>query len=264
WPGTSRTWDYRCCWLSEAALAGRALLRAGMYGEAVSIGAFIGNAVQANGPRPVVRVDGTKPPPETVRPELGGYRGARPARVGNAASGQVQMDVPGEVIELAADLADAHGLPPSLAAAATTLADWAAAHWTDPDHGVWEIRGEPRAYSHSRVMAVVGLERAAAMASRGVISPGTSDWRGEGRVIRDSVLGSSPAALELHGDGGGADAALAEITLSGFLPAGDPRAQRTLDLITQRLDRNGLIDRHEPSADASADPCGPVILAPFA
>src|SRR5438132_5916941 len=86
WPGSSRCWDYRYCWLRDASLAGRALLTAGLTGSAADIGAFLGDVVLERWPCSVVRVDGTAPPDEQEIAHLGGYRGARPVREGNAAA----------------------------------------------------------------------------------------------------------------------------------------------------------------------------------
>ena len=105
WPRSARTWDYRYCWLRDSSLAALAMLRLGLVETARSLAAFIGNVVTENGPLPLVRVDGSPPPAETEMLELAGYRGARPVRIGNAAAGQAQLDVPGEVIELATSLA---------------------------------------------------------------------------------------------------------------------------------------------------------------
>jgi GH15 family glucan-1,4-alpha-glucosidase len=140
WPQSARTWDYRYCWLRDSSLAALAMLRLGLVDAARSLGAFIGSVVVESGPLPLVRLDGTAPPTETAIPELAGYRGARPVRIGNAAAGQAQLDVPGEVIELATALARAGALPAELGAAVPVLAGWLVQHWREPDNGIWEIR----------------------------------------------------------------------------------------------------------------------------
>jgi GH15 family glucan-1,4-alpha-glucosidase len=262
WPGSSRTWDYRYSWLRDTALAGMAMLRAGLLHDAAGLGEFLGSATTSLPPVALLRVDGSASPRELTLDQLRGYRGARPVRLGNAASDQPQLDVAGEVLEFAACLAEHEALPPSFARGAARVADWTAEQWSQPDHGIWEIRGRPRRYTHSRVMAWIGLTKAAALADEGEIADGAERWRAAAQDIRADVLrGTGP--LQLTDAGGGADAALAQAVLSGLFEPGDRRAEATLDAIGDGLDRNGLIDRHEPAQDASTDPCGPFLFPTF-
>ncbi len=262
WPRSARTWDYRYCWLRDSSLAALAMLRLGLVETARSLAAFIGNVVTENGPLPLVRVDGSPPPAETEMLELAGYRGARPVRIGNAAAGQAQLDVPGEVIELAASLAHVSALPEELGAAVPILAGSLVQHWREPDHGIWEIRGAPARYTHSLVTAASGLDGAAALADQKVVSGDAAVWRGTAAAIARDI-GTTGGPLELRLDGWGADAALAQAALLGGLDFAAARIGPTLDLIVARLDRGGLIDRHESQADALADPCAPFVFPTF-
>jgi GH15 family glucan-1,4-alpha-glucosidase len=262
WPQSARTWDYRYCWLRDSSLAALAMLRLGLVEAAHSLAAFIGNVVNEYGPLPLVRVDGTPPPAETELLELAGYRGARPVRIGNAAAGQAQLDVPGEVIELATSLAGLSALPDELGAAVPALAGWLVQHWRDPDHGIWEIRGAPARYTHSLVTAASGLDGAAALADQGVVTGDATAWRRTAAAITGDI-GTTGGALELRLDGWGADAALAQAALLGGLDVVAARIGPTLDLIVKRLDRGGLIDRHESEADTLADPCAPFVFPTF-
>jgi GH15 family glucan-1,4-alpha-glucosidase len=262
WPRSARTWDYRYCWLRDSSLAALAMLRLGLIETARSLAAFIGNVVTEHGPLPLVRVDGTLPPPETEMSELAGYGGARPVRIGNAAAGQAQLDVPGEVIELAASLAEVSALPEELGAAVPILAGWLVQHWREPDHGIWEIRGAPARYTHSLVTAASGLEGAAALADQRVVRGDAAAWRRTAAAIAGD-MGLTGGPLEIRLDGWGADAALAQAALLGGLDLVAARTGPTLDLIVERLDRGGLIDRHESQADTSADPCAPFVFPTF-
>ncbi|MDQ6855654.1 MAG: glycoside hydrolase family 15 protein [Candidatus Dormibacteraeota bacterium] len=262
WPGSSRTWDYRYSWLRDTALAGLAMLRCGLHSDAAGLGDFIGAATSSLPPAVLLRVDGTAPPEEQALDHLRGYGGARPVRIGNAASQQPQLDVAGEVLELAAALAAHDLLPTSLRNGVVRVADWTSDHWTQPDHGIWEIRGAPRHYTHSRVMAWSGLVRAAALAERGVVAGDAARWRQAAQDVRDSVMGGV-GALALTDTGGGPDAALAQVATVGLLNAGDARLGATLDSITGALDRGGLVDRHLPTQDTSDEPCGPFLFATF-
>jgi GH15 family glucan-1,4-alpha-glucosidase len=262
WPGSGRTWDYRYCWLRDSSLAALAMLRLGQVDSARSLGAFIGRVVTEFGPLPLVRIDGTAPPEETEITELSGYGGARPVRIGNAAAGQAQLDVPGEIIELATSLARSTALPDELAAAVPILAGWLVDHWQEPDNGIWEIRGTPRRYTHSLLTAVSGLMGAASLADRRLVTGDASIWR-RAAAAATATIGPTGGAMEIHLDGGGADAALTQVGMLGGLEGFSARIGPTLDLIMDRLGRGGLVDRHESQADTLADPCAPFIFPTF-
>ncbi len=263
WPSSSRTWDYRYCWLRDASLAGIALARIGQVHAAHALAAFLGDVINEFGPAPVCRVDGKKPPAEHELRHLRGYREARPVRVGNAAAAQVQIDAPAEFIELAWTLTAHGGLPAGVGAATTRCADWLVANSGATDHGIWEIRGQPRHYTHSRMVAAVALNGAARLAGPGILSGDGDRWRRTGEALRAEILAGAGSALELRSDGGGADAALALMSHVGFLPPHDPLQRRTLDLIERRLDRSGLLDRYEGQPDEISDPCGPFVFPTF-
>jgi GH15 family glucan-1,4-alpha-glucosidase len=210
---------------------------------------------------PLVGLDGGTPPDEIEISDLAGYGGARPIRIGNAAAGQAQLDVPGDVLELATSLARASALPDELASAVPILAGWLVEHWREPDNGIWEIRGVPARYTHSLVSAVSGFQGAAALADQRFVSGDAAAWRRAGTAAA-ADLGAT-GALELRIDGGGADAALAQAALLGGLEAIAHRVDSTLDLIAQRLDRGGLVDRYEGQQDMIADPCAPFVFPTF-
>jgi GH15 family glucan-1,4-alpha-glucosidase len=262
WPGGSRTWDYRYSWLRDTALAGLGMLRVGLVANATALGDFLGAATVALPPAVLVRVDGTAPPAERTLAHLRGHGGARPVRIGNAASDQPQLDVAGEVLEFAAALAARGVLPPALAAGVTRVADWTADHWTRADHGIWEIRGSPRRYTHSRVAAWAGLAHAADLGARGVVRGDAERWRETAAAIRADVL-RGDGALTLHDHGGGPDAALAQAVIFGLFDDGDARADRTLDAILTALDNDGLVERHVAAEDSRSDPCAPFVFPTF-
>jgi len=261
WPGSSRTWDYRYSWLRDSSLAGMALLRLGLVDAAIELGTFIGGVVTEQGPVPLVRVDGSAPPGESERQELAGYRAARPVRIGNAAAAQAQLDVPGEIIELASALGARQALPERLALAVPILATWLTQHWREADNGIWEIRGAPRRYTHSLVTAMSGLAGAASLADSGAVAGDADMWRKAKAAIATALNGDG--ALQLRVDGGGADAALVQLSLLSGLESLESRVPATLDLIVARLDRGGLIDRYEGQLDTVDDPCAPFVFPTF-
>jgi GH15 family glucan-1,4-alpha-glucosidase len=262
WPGSARTWDYRYGWPRDTALAGLALLRLGLVEEARALGGFCGEACRGGETPALLRVDGTAPPPEVTLDHLDGHGGARPVRIGNGAAAQAQLDVVGEVVDLAAALDRAGALPASLRDAVPGLAALAMRRWDEPDHGIWEIRGAPRRYTQSRVMAWAGLRRAAALARRGAVNGDAAVWERAAAGLREAVLAGVPAGapLPLH-PGGGLDGALAIAPLVGFLPATDARALSTLDAISRELGASGLVERHSPVDDGITDPCAPFVFA---
>jgi len=263
WPGTQRTWDYRYCWMRDASLAATAMLRCGLVDEAGSLGEFLGEVLQREEPPALVRVDGTEPPEEQELHDLTGYRGARPVRIGNAAAKQLQVDIAGEVTQLARALAGHEALPDTLARACTRIADWAATRWQDPDHGIWEIRGAPRRYTYSQVMAWTALRDAAVLADSGRISGHPAAWLHVADEVRAHVLRRGDSPLQLTDSADGPDAAIACAPLVGLLDHDSETARSTLDLIERGLDRNGLLDRCLAEHEAFPDPCGPFLFPTF-
>ena len=262
WPGSGRCWDYRYSWLRDSALAGLAMLRLGLADDAYGLGDFLGHAAAGEAPPVMVRVDGSAAPAEEELGHLTGYHGARPVRLGNGAAGQPQLDVAGELLELARALAESAELPPSLAVAAARVADWTAAHWADPDHGIWEIRGLPHSYTHSRVMAWSGLRDAVWLQRHGLIRGDANAWEAAAAALHRATAPASGPLL-LHEGGGGPDAGLAQVPIVGFLAGDDLRVSATLDMISARLDRGGLIDRYEGQPDELGDPCAPFLFPTF-
>jgi GH15 family glucan-1,4-alpha-glucosidase len=188
---------------------------------------------------------------EHTLPHLLGRRGSRPVRVGNAAWAQAQLDVYGELLATAARFRDQ--LPDGdapLQAFLTSLADTAARVWHQPDHGIWEIRGQPRHFLHSKLMCWVALDRAVALADR----LGAADRLPAWRAARDRIRG----AIEQQGwnQAAGAytqsfgattlDAAALMIPIVGFAAGDDPRVLATIDAIDQGLtDKRGLVHRYD-------------------
>ncbi len=267
WPGSARTWDYRFAWLRDNADAGLALLRVGAVGEAAAVGAAVARQLGADpgGAAPVRCLDGGPVPPERAVPHLSGYGGARPVRVGNAAAGQAQVDVLGEVVRLAAGL-DAHdACPPALLGAVPALADAAAARWADPDHGIWEARGAVRAYVHSRVLAWAACDRALALARRGRLGAGRAPrWAAARAAIVAAVAarGQRPdGSLRMALDDPRADSSVLAAVLVGFLPETAPAAAATLDQVVAALQRGPSLLRYAVALDGDPTPAGTFTFA---
>jgi len=249
--GGARNWDYRFCWLRDAALTLEALLEHGYQFEARDWRDWLLRAV-AGDPRDVqimYRVDGGRHLPEREI-DLPGYLGSRPVRVGNAAAGQVQHDAVGEVL-CALAMARDSGL-------AETKESWAlqrmlvndlARHWREPDSGIWEMRGQPRRFTHSAVMAWAALDRAVhGVEDHGLDGP-VERWRAVRAEIRADVLAngydSSRRTFVQYYGGVTTDAALLQIVQVGFLDPQDERFLGTLAAIRADLEvEEGLVHRY--------------------
>ena len=163
-PHTQRNWDYRYCWLRDAALSAQVLVALGSTAEAQAflmwLHMVIAGAAAPERVHPLYTVHGTPLGSEAVVDTLPGYAGSRPVRVGNAAQGQVQLDVFGPIVDLIADLVRARGRATEddlwLTRACVAAV---AARWREPDHGIWEIRDRPRHHVHSKVMCWLAVER---------------------------------------------------------------------------------------------------------
>ncbi len=183
-------------------------------------------------------------------PWLPGYQGSKPVRIGNAAFGQLQLDVFGEVLD-AFYQARAAGLHASEAgwALERALIERLEAVWTAPDEGIWEVRGGPQQFTHSKVMAWVALDRAVkSVESFGLAGP-LEHWRRLRRRIHEDVCRKGFDAevgsfVQSYGSKQ-LDASLLLIPLVGFLPANDPRVQRTVEAVERRLLVDGFVLRYD-------------------
>jgi GH15 family glucan-1,4-alpha-glucosidase len=160
--GGERNWDYRFCWLRDAALTLEALLGCGYVEETELWRAWLLRAV-AGDPEDLqimYRVDGGRDLPERVLDHLPGYAGSLPVRVGNAAVDQRQTDVLGEVM-IALEHARCRGLDENDDSwhLQRALVNHLARHWDEADNGLWEIRGPRRHFTHSRAMVWAAFDR---------------------------------------------------------------------------------------------------------
>jgi len=200
-------------------------------------------------------------------PWLPGYQGSVPVRIGNAAANQVQLDVYGEVIE-ALHLARTAGLDPSADAwnLERALVDFLEQHWDDPDNGIWEVRGERRHFTHSKVMAWVALDCAVRSAEDYGLDAPLQRWRKLRAKIHAKVCrkGYDPAQRTFvqHFGAKELDASLLLIPLVGFLPPNDPRVRGTLAAIQRELTVDGLIRRYRTNEAVDGLPEGEGVFLP--
>jgi trehalose-phosphatase len=241
--GGVRNWDYRYCWLRDAALSAAALVRLGSSEEAMDYLDWVLPLLderEANSRiHPLYSVTGRHLPPEAEITDLSGYAGSRPVRVGNAADRQIQLDVSGPIANLVWLLAQ-RDAPMSGRhwQVMRALVDAVATRWDEPDHGIWEIRKPPRHHVYSRTMCWVVVDRAIKVAPQFVndIDPTWAPLRDE---IAADVLehGYRPAlnAFTAAYDGDDADAASLAVGLSGLVAPDDPRFEGTVELVETQL-----------------------------
>ncbi|HEX8132514.1 MAG TPA: glycoside hydrolase family 15 protein, partial [Actinomycetes bacterium] len=189
--GGVRNWDYRYCWLRDATFSLNALMLAGLVGEARAWREWLLRAVagQPSQMQILYGLAGERRIGEQELDWLPGYQGARPVRVGNAAVGQFQLDVYGEVMD-SLHLGRRAGIPPDDAAwgLQKALLDFLESNWEQPDEGLWEIRGPRRHFTHSKVMAWVAMDRAVKSVEQLSLEGPVDRWRALRREIREEIL----------------------------------------------------------------------------
>ena len=250
--GGVRNWDYRYCWLRDATYALQALLAAGFRREA---GAWRDWLLRAIAGQPetlqiLYSIDGERRLPEIELPWLAGYEGSSPVRTGNAASGQLQLDVWGETLD-ALFLARQAGLPadPDAWALQVALMDYLESAWREPDNGLWEVRGERQHFTHSKVMAWVAADRMArSVRTHGLPGPVLRWEQLRDQIHNDIATRAFDAERNTFTQAYGSsalDASLLLIPRLGFLPATDPRVLGTIAAVRRELSEGGLVKRYQ-------------------
>ncbi|WP_041408129.1 trehalose-phosphatase [Segniliparus rotundus] len=257
--GGVRNWDYRYCWLRDAAMTASALVSLGSLGEAEGYLDWLHKVLEsvAHPERlhPLYTIHGGPIPAEAVIDVLPGYAGSRPVRVGNAADHQVQLDVFGPVVELVAALAAARARARP-GGQALTDTDWdlvvamvtaVEKRWKEPDQGIWEIRGNPRHHVYSKVMCWVTVDRAITLAEQHGRAA-AEQWLHLREQIREEVLreGWNEAVQSYTAayDGSDLDAATLHIGLSGLLDPHDERFKATVVATETELRSGATVYRY--------------------
>jgi GH15 family glucan-1,4-alpha-glucosidase len=250
--GGERNWDYRYCWLRDATLVLLGAMNAGFFDEAQAWREWLLRAVAGSPGQLQIMygIAGERRLTEWTAPWLPGYENSAPVRIGNAAHSQLQLDVFGEIMDVHHQ-ARRRGL-------STNESGWEAQlaflkHlqeiWREPDEGIWEVRGTPQQFTHSKVMAWVAFDRAIKSAETFGLDGPLDEWH----TLRDEIfeevctkgfdaeLGTFVQAYGVKH----VDASLLLMPSMGFLPVSDPRVEGTIATIERRLLRDGFVRRYD-------------------
>jgi GH15 family glucan-1,4-alpha-glucosidase len=250
--GGARNWDYRFCWLRDASLVLFALMGAGYTEEAGQWRDWLQRSIAGSAAQIQIMygLHGERRLDEWEVPWLDGYGGAKPVRIGNAASGQVQLDVYGEVLECLHQ-ARHHGLkpPPHGWSLQRGIVDHLLEIWDQPDAGMWEVRGGARHFTFSKVMAWVAVDRMIRDAQRYHLAGDMAAWTSVRERIRADILTRGFDAerntfVQSYG-ASGLDASLLLMSKVGFLPADDARIRGTVAAIERELLIDGFVQRYQ-------------------
>ena len=262
--GGPRNWDYRYCWLRDASYTLQAMISAGYLAEARAWREWLLRAVAGNPAtlQIMYAVDGRRRLPEDELGWLAGYEGSRPVRTGNAASGQLQLDVWGETLD-GLSLAREQGIGARDDAwdVQTALMEHLEGAWDQPDNGLWEVRGARRHFTHSKVMAWVAADRMSrAVRSHPTLHGPADRWEALRETIHADVIAHAfdegrGTFTQSYG-GTALDASLLLIPRVGFLPANDPRVRGTVAAIQRELTVDGFVRRYQTTGSDDGLPGG--------
>jgi GH15 family glucan-1,4-alpha-glucosidase len=256
--GGVRNWDYRYCWLRDATLTLVALVSAGYHDEAKSWREWLLRAIAGSADQMQIMYGarGERRLEEVEIPWLSGYENSKPVRIGNAASNQFQLDVYGEVL---GTMYRAHE-----AGIENRQTDWhlqvvlmnfLESNWNKPDQGIWEVRGGPKHFTHSKMMAWVAFDRAVKLVEH--CGCAAAENLGRWKKIRDQIHAEvcargystkKKAFTQFYGSDA-LDASLLMMPLAGFLPFTDERVRGTVVAIERELMRDGFVLRYRPEEE---------------
>jgi GH15 family glucan-1,4-alpha-glucosidase len=248
--GGVRNWDYRYTWVRDAAFTLYGLMRIGFTDEAAAFMTWLearSSEIEADGALQIVYgIDGRHELPEAVLDHLEGYRGSRPVRVGNAASGQLQLDISGELMD-SVYLYNKYGAPISyeLWTDLHRLVDWVCANWQRPDFSIWEVRGGAQQFVYSKLMCWVALDRAVRLADKRSFPADRQRWLATRDEVYNAIMAQGwseeRGAFVQHFGSDALDAATLMMPLVFFVSPSDPRMLQTLDAINRSPKDGGLV-----------------------
>ena len=261
--GGVRNWDYRYCWLRDATFTLLALMHAGYYDEARSWRDWLFRAVAGSPDQLQIMygLGGERRLTEWEASWLPGFEGSRPVRIGNAAVNQTQLDIYGEILDgLSQARGDVLAPAPSGWALQEKLVEHLLQIWDQPDDGIWEVRGDARHFTYSKVMAWVALDRTVRDAERFHLQAPLDRWRHCRDHMHATICSQGfNQSLNTFTQSFGStdlDASLLRLPFVGFLPADDPRMRGTVAAIERELVSDGFVMRYRTKTDIDGLPPG--------
>ncbi len=249
-PGGERNWDYRYAWIRDATFTLWGLYTLGFDWEANDFFYFIMDVAEAEEGQLQIMygIDGEEELPESTVDHLSGYEHARPVRVGNNAWNQDQHDVWGAMLDsVYLHTKSRDHLPERVWPILKTQVEAALANWRDPDRGIWEIRGEPKHFTSSKLMCWVALDRGARLAEIREDTERALAWQAAADEIRDDICANAlddRGVFCQHYDTTALDASVLLMPLFRFLPPEDERIRATVNAIAEELTVDGLVLRY--------------------
>src|SRR6202046_631806 len=255
-PGGARNWDYRYTWIRDSAFMLRSLYRLGFDWEAIEYWGFVIDAVSGGDLtrrfelQIMYGIGGERDLTERTLDHLSGWQGAKPVRIGNGAWNQQQHDVWGMILD-ALDVQFHRGASTIVTPVWNGLAgfvDAALEHWHEPDQGIWEVRGDPKHFTASKVMCWVAASRGADLAEERGADEHAQRWRAGADEIKAEILDkgvSGKGVFRQHYETDDLDASLLLLPIMGFLPADDERVKSTVLAIADDLTEDGLVLRYK-------------------
>ncbi|HJL17600.1 MAG TPA: glycoside hydrolase family 15 protein [Sandaracinaceae bacterium LLY-WYZ-13_1] len=255
--GGERNWDYRYCWLRDAALTVQSLLGLGYEDEASSFIHWMLHTTRLTWPEIHTLYDlhGHRDTPEAELPHLAGYRGSRPVRIGNGASDQLQLDSYGELVCAATAYWMGQEDDPSRETwrQLRKVGEWVCAHWCDRDEGIWEIRAERQPHTYSVVMCWAALDGLLRLADRFDLRCPRERFRETRARIREAVethgWSEAEQSYQATFEEDRADASLLLLGRFGYADPHSARMRGTVARVRRDLERDGLVWRYPPSTD---------------
>ena len=249
-PGGERNWDYRYTWIRDATFALWGLYTLGLDDEADDFFEWVVDIAgrETDTLHIMYGIDGERELPEEILAHMEGYRGAQPVRIGNGAYSQMQHDVWGMLLDsFWLHMSDDEHVPDRLWPLVQTQVEATLEHWREPDHGIWEVRSEPKHFVSSKVLCWVAVDRGARLADKRRDPETAERWRRAAEEIRADVLEhgvDERGVLTQHYDSQALDASNLLAILMRFLPADDERAVATVNAIADGLAEDGHVLRY--------------------
>ncbi len=251
-PGGERNWDYRYTWMRDSTFMLWGLYTLGFEWEANDFFYFIADVAESEESQLQIMygIGGEHELPEETLDHLSGYEGARPVRIGNAAHNQTQHDVWGAVLDsFYLHTKSRDHLPERIWPILTKQVETALENWRGPDRGIWEIRGEPRHFTSSKLMCWVAADRGARLAEvRGELEL-AARWQSAANEIQDDICENAlddRGVFCQHYDTDALDASVLLMPLVRFMDPSDERIRKTVLVIADELSEDGMVLRYRP------------------